>query len=244
MQEVAHASRLNEQRMCRAKTQGLQRFLLRVRDREPTLEDVPPHFFSEVVTKKLNTLNCWSKLRADNRRDASFSACVCKKQRFRSTPCGWKKRNASAPKSKRVNVLFLLSWRNRVCQTLKSRVRSAVLRSRSRNGNRSITGNVTWLTRSDVSPAAMHGVLTSAAQKHKEESVRDLISPAISVVRTIQCRSSHHQAGRFYAAIVLARVARNKGPDNSGGCCEELASGITPRNKSDIFPTRWVLYAI
>ena len=44
-------------------------------------------------------------------------------------------------------------------------------------------------------------------------TVRDLRSPAISVVRTIQCRSSHQQAGRFYAAIVLARVARNKGPE-------------------------------
>jgi hypothetical protein len=33
------------------------------------------------------------------------------------------------------------------------------------------------------------------------------------VARTIQYRSSHHQAGRFYAAIVLARVARSKEPE-------------------------------
>jgi len=102
------------------------------------------------------------------------------------------------------------------CQTLKSRVRSVVLRSCSRNGNRSITGNVTWLTRSDVSHAATHGVPTSAALKDKEEeSVRGSISPAISVARTIQCRSNHQRAGRFYAAIVLARVARSRGPEGS-----------------------------
>ncbi len=43
--------------------------------------------------------------------------------------------------------------------------------------------------------------------------VKDLRSPAISVARTIQCRSSHQPAGRFYAAIVLARVARNREPE-------------------------------
>ena len=63
-------------------------------------------------------------------------------------------------------------------------------------------------------PCRTQGVLTSAALNNKEEgTVRDLRSPAINVARTIQCRSSHRQAGRFYAAIVLARVARNKGPD-------------------------------
>ena len=56
---------------------------------------------------------------------------------------------------------------------------------------------------------------TSAALKDKEEEAtdRDLRSPAINVARTIQCRSSHLQAGLFYAAIVLARVARNKEPE-------------------------------
>ncbi len=42
-------------------------------------------FSSEVCTKKLNRLNCWSTLRPINRRDASFSACVYEKQRFRPT---------------------------------------------------------------------------------------------------------------------------------------------------------------
>jgi len=56
-------------------------------------------------------------------------------------------------------------------------------------------------------------VPTSAALKHTEVSVRDLTLPAINVARTIQYRSSHHQAGRFYAAIVLARVARSSGPE-------------------------------
>jgi len=64
----------------------------------------------------------------------------------------------------------------------------------------------------------MHGVQTSVVLKDKEEeeSVKDLRSPAISVASTIQYRSSHQPAGRFYAAIVLARVARNKGPEQSG----------------------------
>jgi hypothetical protein len=63
----------------------------------------------------------------------------------------------------------------------------------------------------------MHGAQTSAAvQKDKEVSVRDLRSPAISVARAIQYRLSHQPAGRFYAAIVLARVGRNKGPEHSG----------------------------
>ena len=50
----------------------------------------------------------------------------------------------------------------------------------------------------------------------EEVTVKDLRSPAISVASTIQCRSSHQPAGRFYAAIVLVRVARNKGPEQSG----------------------------
>jgi len=58
-----------------------------------------------------------------------------------------------------------------------------------------------------------HGAQTSAAVKHQEVSGKDLKSPAINVVRTTQCRSSHQQAGRFYAAIVLAQVARNKEPE-------------------------------
>lgn len=56
----------------------------------------------------------------------------------------------------------------------------------------------------------MHGVQTSVALNHKEVSVTDLRSPAISVAKTIQYHLSHQQAGRFYAAIALARVARNQ----------------------------------
>jgi len=55
--------------------------------------------------------------------------------------------------------------------------------------------------------------LVVAVQKDKEVSVKDLRSPAISVARAIQYRSSHQPAGRFYAAIVLARVARSNGPE-------------------------------
>ena len=62
MQEVAHASTLEEQRVCRAKTGVFERSVLRMRHRELAGEELPPHFFSEVVTKKLNELNCWSKL--------------------------------------------------------------------------------------------------------------------------------------------------------------------------------------
>jgi hypothetical protein len=63
----------------------------------------------------------------------------------------------------------------------------------------------------------MQGVQTSAAvQKDKEVSVKDSRSPAINVARVIQYRLSHQPGGRFYAAIVLARVARNKGPEQSG----------------------------
>jgi hypothetical protein len=59
----------------------------------------------------------------------------------------------------------------------------------------------------------MHGEQTSAAPKDKEVNVKDLRSPAISVARTIRYRSSHRQAGRSYAAIVLARVVRNSEPE-------------------------------
>jgi hypothetical protein len=63
----------------------------------------------------------------------------------------------------------------------------------------------------------MLGVQTSAAvQKDKEVSVKDSRSLAISVARAIQCRLSHRLEDRFYAAIVLVRVARNKGPEQSG----------------------------
>jgi len=78
--------------------------------------------------------------------------------------------------------------------------------------NRSTTGNVTLLTRSDASHAATRGAQTSEAVKLKEVTVRDLKLPAINVARTIQFRSSHRLAGQSYAAIVLARVERNKGP--------------------------------
>jgi hypothetical protein len=53
-------------------------------------------------------------------------------------------------------------------------------------------------------------VQASAARKDKEENANDLRLPAINVAKAIQCRLSHRQAGRFYAAIALARVARNK----------------------------------
>jgi len=56
----------------------------------------------------------------------------------------------------------------------------------------------------------MHGAQTSAVLKDKEVSVKDLISPVISAARTTRYRSSHRQAGRFYAVIALARVARNQ----------------------------------
>lgn len=63
----------------------------------------------------------------------------------------------------------------------------------------------------------MHGAQTLVAPKDKEEvNVRDLISPAINVARTIRFRLSHQQVDRFYAAIALALVARNQeaeGPD-------------------------------
>jgi len=66
-------------------------------------------------------------------------------------------------------------------------------------------------------------VQTSAGQKDQEEEGigNDLKLPAINVARTTQCRSSRQQAGRFYAAIVLAQVARNKGPEKSGQGCRE-----------------------
>jgi len=61
----------------------------------------------------------------------------------------------------------------------------------------------------------MLGVQTSvvAAQRDKEVTGKDSRSPAISVARAIQYRSSHQPVDRFYAAIVLARIARSKGPE-------------------------------
>jgi hypothetical protein len=47
-------------------------------------------------------------------------------------------------------------------------------------------------------------------QEDKEVSARDLRSPATSVARPIQYRSSHQRAGRSYAAIVLALVVLNQ----------------------------------
>jgi hypothetical protein len=47
----------------------------------------------------------------------------------------------------------------------------------------------------------------------EEANAQDLRSPAINVERTTQCRSNHQAAGRFYAAIVLAPVVRNNGPE-------------------------------
>ena len=60
----------------------------------------------------------------------------------------------------------------------------------------------------------MHGEQTSAAPKDKEEvNVSDLRSPAINAARTIRYRSNLRQAGRSYAAIVLAQVVRNSEPE-------------------------------
>ena len=88
-----------------------------------------------------------------------------------------------------------------------------MLRSHLPNGNRSTTGNVTLLTRSDASHAATRGAQTSAAQGDQEGNVSDLKSLAINAANLIQFRSSHRLAGQSYAAIVLARVERNKGPE-------------------------------
>ncbi len=73
----------------------------------------------------------------------AFRRAFEKIQRFRATSCGGKKRTASAPKSKGVKVLVFTLVEKPRCQTLKLRVRSAALRSCSRNENRSITGNET-----------------------------------------------------------------------------------------------------
>jgi hypothetical protein len=97
------------------------------------------------------------------------------------------------------------------CQTLRSHVRSATLRSCLRNASRNTTGNVTLRTRSVVSHVATHGEQASVVRKYKEEvSANDSRSPAISAARAIQCHLSHQLAGRSCAAIVLARAERNK----------------------------------
>ena len=79
-----------------------------------------------------------------------------------------------------------------------------------------------------------------AVQKDKEVSVKDLRSPAISVARAIQYRSSHQPAGRFYAAIVLARVARSKGLEQSVRALPKANSGINDKKLPGKFPTRYV----
>jgi len=43
----------------------------------------------------------------------AFRRAFIKNSAFAPLPCGWKKRNASAPKSKRVRSSASLSWRNR-----------------------------------------------------------------------------------------------------------------------------------
>src|SRR5690242_4289239 len=74
----------DEQPMCPVKIRILLIDLLCVVARTPqtarTCEDVLPQFLSKVCTKKLNRVHCWSTLSPTNRRDASFSACVCKKR--------------------------------------------------------------------------------------------------------------------------------------------------------------------
>jgi len=76
-----------------------------------------------------------------NRRDG-FSACV-----YKTALSGhilWlKETQRQRSEEKRVNVLVFTLVEKPRCQTLKSHVRSAALRSCSRNGNRSITGNAT-----------------------------------------------------------------------------------------------------
>jgi len=60
----------------------------------------------------------------------------------------------------------------------------------------------------------MQGVQISVVvvRRWAEENDSDSRSHATSVVKRIQYRSSHRQVGPFYAAIALARVARNNGP--------------------------------
>jgi hypothetical protein len=115
--------------------------VLRVRHKEEGREDLPQHFLSKVFTKKLNRLNCWSTLTLRNRRDG-FSACV-----YKTALSGhilWlKETQRQRSEEQRVNVLVFTLVEKPRCQTLKLHVRSVVLRSCSRNGNRSITGNGT-----------------------------------------------------------------------------------------------------
>ena len=75
--------------MCRAKTIVNVWSVLHVRHREFVDEDLPPHFLSKSFHKKIEYTGGLEYTHTQlNRRDASFSACVCKNQRFRSTSCG------------------------------------------------------------------------------------------------------------------------------------------------------------
>src|SRR5690348_5963650 len=93
-------------------------------------------------TKNLKRVHCWSTLCAINRRDASFRRTF-EKRHFRPTRMWLKEtRRQRSEEQESESPLFTLVEKPR-CQTLKSRVRSAALRSCLRNGNKSITGNGT-----------------------------------------------------------------------------------------------------
>lgn len=75
----------------------------------------------------------------------------------------------------------------------------------------------------------MRGVQISVAQKGKEVTVKDLKSPATNVARAIRYRLSHRQAGRFYAAIALAQIARSPELEKPrSAVAKSIASSIEP----------------
>lgn len=132
-------------------------------------------------------------------------------------------------RAKRVEFLDSTFMEKPRCQTSKSRVRSAALRSHLQNANRSITRNVILLIQNAVSRAAMRGGPTSAvAEEHNQVvNANDSRSRATNAARLIPCPSSLRRAGRFCAATVLARIAQRNGPEMSrcrpGGLRRHLA---------------------
>src|SRR5829696_6898980 len=142
MKESAHAWQTWEQCLCLAKYGVCARYVLRMRHRAQRLEDLAPHLLSKSFHKKIEYTELLEYTHVQRNRRDGFSACVYKTALSLHIP--WlKETQRQRSEEQRVNVLVFTLVEKPRCQTLILHVRSAVLRSCSRNVNRSITRNVT-----------------------------------------------------------------------------------------------------
>src|SRR6185369_14813533 len=126
--------------------------------------------------RNLNRPHRWSTLTTNlNVSEGSSPARCLIVGAFAPQPVAERNTNARPPKQQEsVTVLGSPLVEKPRCQTLKSRVRSATLRSLFPNANRSTTGNETLLIRSAARHVAMRGGRTSVVQGDPAANVNDL----------------------------------------------------------------------